>query len=435
MSRLVAIVGRPNVGKSTLFNRLTQSRDAIVDEVSGVTRDRHYGISEWNGKEFSIVDTGGLVTGSDDVFEEAIRNQVNLALEEAAIILFLVDINDGISPLDEEVANLLRRQKKKIFVVVNKADTNRQISDAATFYAMGFEKLYTISSINGAGTGELLDDLIKELPDEELDTEEPDIPKIAVVGRPNVGKSTLVNALLGEERNIVTPIAGTTRDSIMTRYKQFGFDFFLVDTAGIRKKRKIDEDIEFYSIVRSIRTIEYSDVCLLVLDVTKGIETQDMHIFGMIKNNRKGLIILANKWDLAEKDTMTSKQIEEQIRYKIAPFNDVPILFISALNKQRIYKAIETAVQVYQNRIQKIPTSKLNEVMLPIIAATPPPAIKGKFVKIKFVTQLPTHAPSFAFFCNLPQYVNDSYKRFVENQLRENFDFTGVPIQIFFRKK
>lgn len=435
MSRLVAIVGRPNVGKSTLFNRLTQTRNAIVDEVSGVTRDRHYGIAEWNGKEFSIVDTGGLVTGSDDVFEEAIRNQVHLALDEAAVILFLVDVHDGITPMDEEVADLLRRQKKNVFIVANKADNNQLIPEAATFYALGFEKLFTISSINGAGTGELLDDLVKALPDDEMEPDAPDIPKIAVVGRPNVGKSTLINALLGEERNIVTPIAGTTRDSIMTRYNQFGFDFFLVDTAGIRKKRKIDEDIEFYSIVRSIRTIEYSDVCLLVLDVTKGVETQDMHIFSIIKNNRKGLIILVNKWDLAEKDTMTSKQIESQIRDKIAPFNDVPIIFISALNKQRIYKGIETAVKVYHNRIQKIPTSKLNEVMLPIIAATPPPAIKGKFIKIKFITQLPTHAPSFALFCNLPQYINDPYKRFVENKLRENFDFNGVPIQVFFRKK
>lgn len=434
MSNIVAIVGRPNVGKSTLFNRLTESRKAIVHETSGVTRDRHYGKSLWNGVEFSVIDTGGYVEGSKDIFEEEIRKQVLLAIEEADILLFLVDVKDGITDMDKTIAGLLRRSSKKTMVVVNKVDHNMQQYEADIFYALGLGDLYKISSISGSGTGDLLDDIIRSFtgsPEEEL----PDLPRIAVVGRPNVGKSTLINTLLGEERHIVTPIAGTTRDSIFTRYNKYHHDFFLVDTAGIRKKGKVTENIEFYSVMRSIRTIEYSDVCLLMIDAVLGLEAQDLSILNIIHKNSKGLVILVNKWDLLEKSTNTARDYEKNILDKIAPFRDVPVIFISALNKVRLHKVIEKAMEVYKNRKQKIPTAVLNEIMLRAIEAYQPPAIKGKFVKIKFVTQLPTHAPAFAFFCNFPQYVKDPYKRYLENQIRQNFNFTGVPIQIFMRKK
>lgn len=434
MANIVAIVGRPNVGKSTLFNRLTGTRKAIVDEIAGVTRDRHYGKAEWNGREFSVVDTGGYIIGSEDIFEEEIRKQVKIAIDEANILLFVVDVMDGVTDLDKEVANLLRRSKKKVFLVVNKVDNNERHAMAAEFYSLGLGDPYNISSINGSGTGELLDDLVKSLSDEP-EEKLPEIPKFAIVGRPNVGKSSLVNALLGEERNIVTPIAGTTRDTIHTHYKGFGHEFLLIDTAGIRKKAKVAEDLEFYSVMRSIRAIEDCDVCILMLDATQGIEAQDLNIFHLAERNRKGIVIVVNKWDLVEKSNNTIKEYEEKIRQRIAPFRDVPIIFTSTISKQRILKAIEEAIKVYHNRTKRIPTRKLNDTLLPIIEQTPPPAIKGKYVKIKFITQLPTHAPAFAFFCNLPQYINEPYKRFVENQLRQHFDFTGVPLLIFFRKK
>jgi GTP-binding protein len=434
MSNIVAIIGRPNVGKSTFFNRLTETRAAIVDETAGVTRDRHYGKAVWNGVEFSVIDTGGYIDNSNDVFEEEIRKQVILAIEEADAILFLVDVNDGITDMDQAIADILRRRGKKAFVVANKVDEPSRTFEADIFYAFGLGEPYRISSANGSGTGELLDDLVRSF---EKKTEDalPELPRIAVVGRPNVGKSTLVNTLLGEERHIVTPVAGTTRDSIYTRYNKFGHDFFLVDTAGIRKKGKVNEDIEFYSVMRSIRAIENSDVCLLMLDAQAGCEAQDINIFSLIRRNNKGVLILVNKWDLIEKDTHTARQFETQIREKIAPFINVPVVFISAINKQRLYRVLELAIQVYNNRIQRIATSRLNEVMQKAIEDYPPPAFKGKFIKIKYVTQLPTHAPSFAFYCNLPQYVKEPYKRYLENKIRENFNFTGVPIQIFIRKK
>jgi GTPase len=434
MSNIVAIVGRPNVGKSTFFNRLVEKRQAIVDATSGVTRDRHYALADWNGKEFSVIDTGGYVMGSEDVFEEEIRKQVDLAIGEATVILFLVDVKDGMTDMDKDVANLLRRSKKKIFLVANKVDSNNNIPASAEFYKLGLGEVYCISAISGSGTGDLLDDIVKEFEDVEPD-EFSDLPKFAVIGRPNVGKSSLINALLDEDRHIVTPIAGTTRDSIFTRYNRFGLDFILVDTAGLRKKTKVHEDIEFYSVMRSIRAIESSDVCLLMIDATQGLESQDMNVLHLAEKNRKGIVILVNKWDLVERDTNSARDYEENIKKLIAPFSDIPILFISALNKQRILKALETANQVYKNRIQRIATSVLNEVMLPIVTNNPPPAIKGKYIKIKFITQLPTHAPTFAFFCNLPQYIRDPYRRFIENKLREKFDFSGVPIQIFFRQK
>lgn len=434
MSAIVAIVGRPNVGKSTFFNRLIKRREAIVDAVSGVTRDRHYGKTDWNGVEFSVIDTGGYVVGSDDIFEKEIDNQVNLAIEEADAIIFMVNVEDGVTGMDQTVADLLRRSKKPIFLAVNKVDSNNRIADAQEFYAFGFDNLYTLSSINGSGSGELLDDLVKVLPERESKQEE-ELPRFAVVGRPNAGKSSFINALIGEDRYIVTDIAGTTRDAIDTKYNRFGFEFNLVDTAGIRRKSKVKEDLEFYSVMRSIRAIENSDVCILMIDATRGFEGQDSNIFWLAERNRKGIIILVNKWDLVEKGNNTTKEYEALIRKEIAPFTDVPIIFVSALNKQRIYKAIETAVEVYKNRSKRVPTHKLNEVMLPIIENYPPPAIKGKYIKIKYCMQLPTSMPQFVFFANLPQYVKDPYKRFIENKLREHFDFTGVPIDVYFRQK
>ena len=434
MSAIVAIVGRPNVGKSTFFNRLIKRREAIVDAVSGVTRDRHYGKTDWNGVEFSVIDTGGYLAGGDDTFQKEIDKQVNLAIDEADAIIFMVNVEDGLTGMDESVAALLRKSKKTVFVVVNKVDSNNRRDDAHEFYALGFEHLFSISSINGSGTGDLLDELVKSLPEKEQKEEE-NLPRFAVVGRPNAGKSSFINALIGEDRYIVTDIAGTTRDAIDTRYNRFGFEFNLVDTAGIRRKSKVKEDLEFYSVMRSIRAIEHSDVCILMLDATRGFESQDANIFWLAQRNRKGIVILVNKWDLVEKENNTAKAYEAAIRKEIEPFTDVPIIFVSALNKQRIYKAIETAVEVYNNRTKRIPTRQLNEVMLPIIENYPPPAIKGKYVKIKFCTQLPTPMPQFAFFANLPQYVKDPYRRFIENKLRENFDFKGVPIDVYFRQK
>ncbi|WP_452221409.1 ribosome biogenesis GTPase Der [Lacinutrix salivirga] len=434
MSNIVAIVGRPNVGKSTFFNRLIQRREAIVDAVSGVTRDRHYGKSDWNGKEFSLIDTGGYVKGSDDVFEAEIDKQVELAIEEADAIIFMVDVESGVTGMDEDVATLLRKVQKPVFLVVNKVDNGKRAEDAVEFYSLGLGEYYTIASINGSGTGDLLDDLVKALPEVE-EVEQDDLPRFAVVGRPNAGKSSFINALIGEDRYIVTDIAGTTRDAIDTKYNRFGFDFNLVDTAGIRKKSKVKEDLEFYSVMRSVRAIEHSDVCLLVVDANRGFDGQVQNIFWLAERNRKGIVILVNKWDLVEKDQKTTKEFEKYIREQIAPFTDVPIVFISALTKQRIYKAIETAVEVYNNRSKKIKTSVLNDTFLPIIEHYPPPALKGKFVKIKYIMQLPTPQPQFAFFCNLPQYVRDPYKRFLENKLREHFDFTGVPISVYMRKK
>lgn len=434
MSAIVAIVGRPNVGKSTFFNRLIQRREAIVDAVSGVTRDRHYGKSDWNGKEFSLIDTGGYVLGSEDVFEKEIDIQVELAIEEADAIIFMVDVETGVTGMDEDVSKLLRKVDKPVFLAINKVDNAQRAADAVEFYALGLGEYYTLSSINGSGTGELLDALVEVLPDVEEVEEE--LPRFAVVGRPNAGKSSFINALIGEERYIVTDVAGTTRDSIDTKYNRFGFEFNLVDTAGIRRKAKVREDLEFYSVMRSVRAIEHSDVCLLVLDATRGFDGQVSNIFWLAHRNNKGIVILVNKWDLVEdKETNTMKQYTQKIKQAIEPFTDVPIIFISVLTKQRIFKAIETAVKVYENRSKKVVTRKLNDVMLPIIQNQGPPAYKGKYVKIKFCTQLPTPYPQFAFFCNLPQYVRDPYKRFLENKLREHFDFSGVPVTIFMRKK
>ena len=434
MSNILAIVGRPNVGKSTFFNRLTQSRQAIVEETSGVTRDRHYGKSDWNGVEFSVIDTGGYVVGSDDVFEEEIRKQITLAIEEADAIIFMVDVKSGLTGMDEDVANILRKTEKKIFLVANKVDNPAWINDASEFYRLGLGNVFTVSSINGSGTGELLDEIVKIF-ESKIPEEVPDLPKFAIVGRPNVGKSSLVNAFLGDERNIVTPVAGTTRDSIYTRYNSFGFDFLLVDTAGVRKKGKVRENIEFYSVMRSIRAIENSDVCFLMVDAGEGFESQDLNIFHLIERNKKGVVIVVNKWDLIEKESKTHLAFEEMIRNKIAPFKNVPIVFTSVPKKQRIFKALETGSKVYFNSKNTISTSKLNDLLLPIIAKTPPPAVKGKYVRIKYITQLKTSFPAFVFFCNLPQYVRDPYKRFVENQIRKHFNFEGVPIQIYFRKK
>lgn len=434
---LVAIVGRPNVGKSTLFNRLTQSRKAIVSEEAGTTRDRQYGKCEWNGREFSVVDTGGWVVNSDDIFEEEIRKQVLIATEEADLVLFLVDIGTGVTDLDEDVAGILRRTKLPVILVANKVDNNTQRYYAADFYALGLGEPQCLSAISGGGTGDLLDMIVERLGDNKEEATEEGIPRFAVVGRPNAGKSSIINAFIGENRNIVTDIAGTTRDSIYTRYDKFGFDFYLVDTAGIRRKNKVTEDLEFYSVMRAIRAIENSDVCILMIDATRGIESQDMNIFQLIQKNNKSLVVVVNKWDLVEdKSQKVITTFEEAIRARMAPFTDFPIIFASALTKQRIYKVLETAKDVYLHRKARIGTSKLNEVMLPIIEATPPPSIKGKYIKIKYCTQIPdTQIPSFVFYANLPQYVKEPYRRFLENKIRENWTLTGSPVNIFIRQK
>lgn len=423
------------MGKSTLFNRIVEQRKAIVDETAGVTRDRNYGKGEWNGVEFSVIDTGGYVINSDDVFEAEINKQVHLAIEEADVILFVVDVEAGITDLDDAVAAILRKGKKPVVVAVNKVDNNNRIMDAQEFYGLGLGEIYCISSMTGSGTGDLLDVVVENLPKTEPTSEDLELPHLSVVGRPNVGKSSFINALLGTERNIVTEVAGTTRDSIHTRYNKFGYDFMIIDTAGLRKKGKVHEDLEFYSVLRSVRTIEESDVCLLMIDATRGIEAQDVNIFNLILRNKKGVVILVNKWDLIEKDTHSTKRITEEIKEKIAPFTDVPILFISALTKQRVHKALETAVEVHERRQQKVKTAELNEVLLEAIESYGPPSVKGKYIKIKYVTQLPSPTPSFAFFANLPQYIKDPYRRYLENKVREHFNFTGVPIQIYFRQK
>tara|TARA_B100001939_G_scaffold3451_1_gene3278 strand:+ start:934 stop:2235 length:1302 start_codon:yes stop_codon:yes gene_type:complete len=433
MSGIVAIVGRPNVGKSTLFNRLIESKEAIVDEVSGVTRDRHYGKSDWNGVDFSVIDTGGYLPSSDDVFQKEIDKQVILAIEEADVILFLVDVKDGLTGVDQSIADMLHKSSKETLLLVNKVDNSKLIEDSNEFYSLGFEYLFCLSSINGSGTGEFLDLLVEKLPKEDLIVS--DVPKLAVIGRPNAGKSSFINSLIGKDRFIVTDVAGTTRDSLYTRYNQFGFEFDLIDTAGIRKKSKVSEDIEFYSILRSVRAIENSDICLVIFDIERGFDSQVQNIFWLAARNKKGIVILVNKWDIAEKDHTTTKSIEEEIIGKTSPLTDIPIVFISALTKQRIFDAIKIAMEVNQRRENKIPTKKLNDIILPIIEQKPPPSTKGKFIKIKFCRQLPTKYPQFAFYCNLPQYIKDPYKRFLENQIRKNFNFFGVPIDIFLRKK
>ncbi len=433
MPNIVAIVGRPNVGKSTLFNRLVGGRKAIVDESSGVTRDRHYGKSEWSGKEFSVIDTGGYVKGSDDIFEDEIRKQVVLAIDESDVIIFVVDVTTGLTDLDETVARLLRKSDKKVLLVANKADNIDRLYDHAEFYKLGLGEVFPIAAISGSGTGELLDELAENLSDDPIQDEE--IPRLAIVGQPNVGKSSLLNALLGFERTIVTPISGTTRDTVQTRYKGYGFDFFLVDTAGLRRKDKVREDLEFYSVMRTIRAIEESDVCIIMIDATQGITAQDLKIYHLAERNKKGIVMLVNKWDLIPDDQKNTQKITEEIRERLAPFNDVPIIFTSVIKKQRIHKALETALEVYERRKQRIPTSKLNNVMLDHITAYPPPSTKGKFVKIKYVTMLPTATPHFAFFCNLPQYVKEPYRRYLENKIRQSFNFTGVPVSIHFRAK
>ena len=437
MSNLVAIVGRPNVGKSTLFNRLTRTKQAIVDEEAGTTRDRQYGKAEWNGIEFSVIDTGGWVLNSEDIFEEEINKQVQIAIEEADLILFLVDITHGITSMDEQIAGMLRRSKKDILLISNKADNFDLYPQSAEFYALGLGEPYPVSAINGSGTGDLLDIAVSKFDKKETEETEENVPKFAIVGRPNAGKSSLINAFIGEERNIVTEIAGTTRDSIYTLYDKFGLKFYLVDTAGIRKKNKVNEDLEYYSIIRAIRSIENSDICILMIDATRGIESQDINIFSLIQKNKKGLVVVVNKWDLVEnKDQKVIKTFEEAIRERMAPFTDIPIIFSSALTKQRIFKILETAKEVYENRKTKIPTHQLNEVLLPIIEKTPPPMYKGKVVKIKYITQLPrTIIPSFVFFCNLPQWVREPYKRFLENQLRKHWKLSGTPVNVFMREK
>jgi GTP-binding protein len=437
MGNVIAIVGRPNVGKSTLFNRLTESRRAIVKEVSGVTRDRLYGKGNWNGFDFSVIDTGGYISGSDDIFETEIRKQVEIAISEAKVIVFVVDVMAGILDLDEVVAKMLRKAKKPVFIAANKVDSNDRVGLSSEFYQMGLGDVFDISATNGGGTGDLLDEVVKtfDTDDSDWSAEEDALPKITVIGKPNVGKSSLVNALTGEERNIVTDISGTTRDIVNSRYKAFGFDFMLIDTAGIRKKAKVHEDIEYYSVLRSINAIETSDVCIFMIDAEEGLQKQDLQIFYMAEKNSKGVVVLVNKWDLVEKDHKTMQEYEDNIREGLAPFNDVPIVFTSTLTKQRIHKALEMAMEVYENRIRKIATHDLNDTMLEVIARNPPPANKGKYIKIKFVTQLPTHAPAFAFFCNLPQYIPESYRRFLENKMRDLYNFQGVPIKIFFRKK
>jgi len=433
MSNIVAIVGRPNVGKSTLYNRLTESRKAIVDDMSGVTRDRHYGAAEWIGKNFTVVDTGGYVAHSEDVFEAAIREQVIIAIEEATVILFMVDVTTGPTDFDDSIADLLRRSKKPVLVVANKVDNNKLLDDLHPFYSFGLGEIYAISSMTGSGTGELLDEVVSHFQEDQ--PEDSTLPKYAIVGRPNVGKSSLINALIGKDRNIVTPIAGTTRDSIHIHYNQFGHEFMLIDTAGLRKKTKVKENIEFYSVMRTIKALEEADVVILMIDAVEGIESQDINIFHLAEKNKKGVVILVNKWDLIEKTHKSTKEFEDIIRERLAPFSDVPIVFTSVVEKQRIFKAVEAAAKVFENKTKKIPTSKLNDTLLPIIENYPPPALKGKYVKIKYITQINASSPMFAFFCNLPQYIKDPYKRFIENKIREHFDFNGVPIQIFFRQK
>lgn len=434
MGNILAIVGRPNVGKSTLFNRLTETRDAIVDAESGVTRDRNYGKCDWNGLEFSVIDTGGYVNDSDDVFEEEIKKQVKFAIEEASLILFMVDVREGVNPMDEDVAKILRSSKKEVILAVNKVDSSALNNDIHEFYRLGFDMIFPMASNSGSGTGDILDEVVKRFEKFPAD-EELDLPRFTIVGRPNVGKSSLINALLEVDRHIVTPVAGTTRDAIFTRYNKYGLDFFLVDTAGLRKKAKVNEDIEFYSVMRSIRAIEGSDVCILMLDATLGFESQDMNIFSLIQKNHKGIVVVVNKWDLIEKSSNSSRDFEAEIKRKTAPFTNFPVIFTSVIEKQRILKVLQEAQDVYDRFQTRVTTSKLNEEMLPIIENNPPPAIKGKYVKIKYVTQLHTKFPSFAFFCNLPQYIKDPYKRFIENKFREKFNFSGVPMEIYFRSK
>ncbi len=435
MSNIVAIVGRPNVGKSTLFNRFLERREAIVDATAGVTRDRHYGKSDWNGVEFTVIDTGGYEVNTEDVFQGEITKQVELAVDEATSIIFMLNVHEGLTDTDQEIYELLRKSGKPVYIVVNKADSAKEELAATEFYQLGIEKYYTMSSATGSGTGELLDDIVKDFPTNEYKDPFEGLPKITIAGRPNVGKSTLTNALLDKEQNIVTDVAGTTRDSIQTLYNKFGHEFVLVDTAGMRRKAKVKEDLEFYSVMRAVRSIEFSDVVIIMVDATLGWESQDMNIFGLAQKNRKGIVIVVNKWDLVEKETNTTRDFEAKIKDKIGQFTDIPILFVSALTKQRILKTVEVAMEVYQNRAKKIKTSKLNEIMLPVFEQTPPPALKGKYVKIKYCVQLPTPSPQFVFFCNLPQYVKEAYKRFAENQLRKHFGFTGVPIEVYFRQK
>ena len=434
MGNILSLIGRPNVGKSTFFNRLIQAREAIVDATAGVTRDRHYGKSDWNGYDFSVIDTGGYVVGSDDIFEAEIRKQAALAIEESDVIVFMVDGREGLTPLDEEIADILRRSKKPYYLAVNKIDSPSNYLDYTEFYALGIGEIYPISAVSGSGTGDLLDEVVKHFSKDKDDLPD-DLPRIAIVGKPNVGKSSIINAFLGEDRHIVTPLAGTTRDTIFTRYKSFGFDFYLIDTAGLRKKSKVEESLEFYSVMRAVRSIENSDVCIVMADASQGFDSQDLNIFGLCARNHKGIVLVMNKWDLVEKDTHTHKNFEDTLKSRIAPFTDVPIIFTSVTEKQRIYKVLETAIQVYQNRQRRISTSELNDTLLPIIEHTPPPMNKDKVIRIKYVTQLPVAYPTFAFFCNLPQYVVDSYKRFLENQIRKHWDFSGVPIEIYFRKK
>lgn len=435
MANIVAIVGRPNVGKSTFFNRLVEKRQAIMDNESGITRDRHYGYSEWNGKYFTVIDTGGYVTGSEDIFEEAIRQQVELAIEEASVILFMVDSHTGVTDLDKDFAKKLRISKKPIFVVANKTDTTEWSYMANEFYSFGMGEVFPISSSNGSGSGELLDEVVKHFKEEDPEDPDAGIPRIAILGRPNVGKSSFINALLGTDRTIVTDIAGTTRDAIDTRYKLYGKDFILTDTAGLRKKSRVKEDVEFYSTLRSIQTMQDSDVCIIMLDAERGLEAQDVNIIGLANKYKKGMLIMVNKWDLLEKDTKTAENYKKAMLQKLAPMDFIPIIFTSVINKQRIFQSIEKAMEVYENRTKKIPTSALNEKLLPEIENNPPPAIKGKYIKIKYITQLPTKTPAFAFFCNLPQYIKAPYERFLENKIRSYFDFSGIPINIFFRKK
>ncbi len=433
MGNIVAIVGRPNVGKSTLYNRLIGERQAIIDDVSGVTRDRQYGTSDWNGKTFTVIDTGGFVVNSDDVFEKAIRSQVSIAIEEADVIVFMVDVTTGITDLDESVANMLRRSEKKVILAVNKVDNHERLLEANEFWSLGFEETFFLSSITGSGSGELLDEVVEHVDEKPmLDTE---LPKFAIIGQPNVGKSSLVNALLGEDRNIVTDIAGTTRDSIHTKYKKFDKEFYIIDTAGIRKKARVHENLEFYSVMRAIRAMEESDVCILMVDAQTGIESQDMAIFRIAAKRNKGIVLVVNKWDLIQKETNTARDLEKEYKNKLAPFNDLPIIFVSALEKQRIFKAIEAGLQVYENRNRRIKTSVLNEIMQEAIEKYPPPAHRGKYIKIKYITQLPTYYPAFAFFCNYPKHIKEPYKNYLENQLRKHFDFSGVPVSVFFREK